>query len=549
MEEHPDSALSVLEGIDCGALNSKAERARYALLMSMALDKNYIDTTEFDVLQPAIDYYPDNGNPDEILKTYYYQGRIYQNQGDLNNALSYFAKAVESIPGSTDSLAIARALVAQGGLYRRYNDYRSYIQSYLSSYNIYKGRKCKNYESESLFHALDGAMILGDKSLTDSIFDLLSDSALVYKAINDELESYRLTYAVVFRSEQYIRELLEEQSKQNIDYDANGVLNLAFANCLIDEHERAKSLLAQVENWGGSYDTLKYQSIVVQYHYGLKEYKEALDTYMAYTHKCDSINEFKFNQKIESINERHALELKARQDQEHKDKVIWSWVGVCLVLGFGVLILLLLVRNHKAKKNLAMQRAREVEIANKSLELERGRLEVENKNLQLERDNKALMAENLANRVEALEEESENLKRLMQARELPPEVKQAMKVRIEMLNSFLASRISDNESYSEPYKEWIGELTANAQEFMDNNRLAFHALYPRFMQYLIDHGLTDEELNLVCLYAIGLKGKEVGAYTKKRSYANASSAIRKKLGIDQHQTNIGIYVRKMLEDL
>lgn len=83
MEERPDSALSVLKGIDTELVTSEAEKARYALLMSQALDKNYIDTTTFDVLQPAIDYYidKDKGTPDEKLKTLYYQGRIYQHTG------------------------------------------------------------------------------------------------------------------------------------------------------------------------------------------------------------------------------------------------------------------------------------------------------------------------------------------------------------------------------------------------------------------------------------------------------------------------------------
>jgi hypothetical protein len=80
MEAHPDSALTLLRGIEKSELGSKEEQARYALLMSMALDKNYIDTTSFDVLQPAIDYFLKNGDPTEKLRTYYYQGRIFQNK-------------------------------------------------------------------------------------------------------------------------------------------------------------------------------------------------------------------------------------------------------------------------------------------------------------------------------------------------------------------------------------------------------------------------------------------------------------------------------------
>lgn len=61
MNQHPDSALVILQGIDRSSLSSDKVKARYALLMSQALDKNYIDTTTFDILQPAIDYYTDKG--------------------------------------------------------------------------------------------------------------------------------------------------------------------------------------------------------------------------------------------------------------------------------------------------------------------------------------------------------------------------------------------------------------------------------------------------------------------------------------------------------
>ena len=71
MREHPDSAMSVLLSIDKNKLDNDEEKARHALLMSMALDKNYIDTTTFDVLRQAIDYYLKEGSPDDRLRTLY----------------------------------------------------------------------------------------------------------------------------------------------------------------------------------------------------------------------------------------------------------------------------------------------------------------------------------------------------------------------------------------------------------------------------------------------------------------------------------------------
>ena len=43
MTDPSDSSLVLLESINDGEIRSKANRARYALLYSQALDKNYID--------------------------------------------------------------------------------------------------------------------------------------------------------------------------------------------------------------------------------------------------------------------------------------------------------------------------------------------------------------------------------------------------------------------------------------------------------------------------------------------------------------------------
>lgn len=118
-----------------------------------------------------------------------------------------------------------------------------------------------------------------------------------------------------------------------------------------------------------------------------------------------------------------------------------------------------------------------------------------------------------------------------------------------MLNTLLAGYITDNNKYEQPYDSWVKELTENTQAFMNSNRLAFQASHPNFIKYFEAHDLTPDEINYLCLYAIGLHGKEVGSYLKKRSHVNLSSAIRKKLGLEKHDTNIGIYVRRLLKDL
>ena len=57
MIEHPDSALAIIKTIDTLSLKTRSMAARYALLHTMALDKNFIDTTDVSVIRPALEYY------------------------------------------------------------------------------------------------------------------------------------------------------------------------------------------------------------------------------------------------------------------------------------------------------------------------------------------------------------------------------------------------------------------------------------------------------------------------------------------------------------
>ena len=76
IQERPDSALHVLEGIDTLQLHSASLRAQYSLLYTMALDKNYIDTSDFRLILPALAYYENHGNANGKMLSDYYAGRL-----------------------------------------------------------------------------------------------------------------------------------------------------------------------------------------------------------------------------------------------------------------------------------------------------------------------------------------------------------------------------------------------------------------------------------------------------------------------------------------
>ena len=156
MNNKPDSALIILEKIPFSTVKGEEMSARYALLRSIALDKNYIDTTTFDVLQPAIDYYMKNGNADEKLRTYYYQGRIYQNMGDDDSAMQSFMKGRDLRQSATDSLLLAHTLVSLGILYLKQYKTKEFVNNNMAAAKLYGALGKKVFEIESYTNAIDG---------------------------------------------------------------------------------------------------------------------------------------------------------------------------------------------------------------------------------------------------------------------------------------------------------------------------------------------------------------------------------------------------------
>ena len=529
IETKPDSALILLRGIDKELLTSSEQRAHYAILMSMALDKNYIDTTNFDVLQPAIDYYLEHGTPDDKLRTYYYQGVIFRNKGDIYNALSSYIKASDSSKGGNDSLVLARAMVGQGVVYNELYDFDRYTDCYIEASKIYGKLMLRDKEFDCLINALNGTALSNNSAVGDSILNVLKRRRDLTGSQKRQLARLELIRDVESGTATHIdmEQLLGIIGDRPQNQDE--ALSLAYTYNRLGDNDKALRILETMKNSGVEYDTLRYLSGMVHIQESLGNYKEALDTFKKFAHFHDSITHRRFRQEIRLVEDKNKMERQASAEREHKTNIMWkSYTGIAFLI-VVITVLIAVIRNNKLKRE---------------------KTEAENKNLQLEKEKQRLEVENLTRRINALEAERDRLKELIdRQRELPDMVQNVIKERIEMLNSLIAGHITANEKYEKTYDNWVAEYTENAEKFMDSNRLAFQASHPEFIKYLEEKGLTVQEINYVCLYTMGLNGIEVGAYIKKGGHVNMSSAIRKKLGLSKHDSSISVYVTKLFRNL
>ena len=137
MNEHPDSALNLLKGIEQTELQTREHHARYALLYSQALDKNYIDLTSDSLINIAVDYYKDRDDIRAKFFSYYYLGRIYTNANNLTQATLAYMEAEQLVDELGDDYAAGLLYEQIGLIYRSYYDFPKSLQAYQQAIEHY----------------------------------------------------------------------------------------------------------------------------------------------------------------------------------------------------------------------------------------------------------------------------------------------------------------------------------------------------------------------------------------------------------------------------
>ena len=96
MDDSCEVALSILQdSIDTTTLATERDRAIYAVLLSQALDKNYIDITSDSIITPAMKYFADGDDPHYAMLSHYYYGKTLLNQNKLSDAIIACNKAAD----------------------------------------------------------------------------------------------------------------------------------------------------------------------------------------------------------------------------------------------------------------------------------------------------------------------------------------------------------------------------------------------------------------------------------------------------------------------
>ena len=516
MEVRPDSVLPILQEISLEELVGKEEKAKYALLLSMAMDKNYIDRTDFEVLQPAIDYYEDNGTATDKLRTHFYQGRIYQNAGNDDLAMESFVIALSKGATSEDTKTKARTCFAQFKINYSLYEWDNCIENLLKAAPLYKESGLNNYYIECISLIVNCYLLKKDYRAALPYIDECKQ--LIGTMSLPTLCTFYSSYIIYIQkcgTNDEIKDVVEEYRNtilaENIDW-----LTLSNAYIQLGQYEDALQSILQYKNSKNASEEIKYKALKSEIYEKLGRYKESLKAYKEYMVVSDSTTWAIMQQDTKFVEERHNLEMEKAKETEAKNKRTIA-ILVCVIALMGSLLIILVIR----------RRLQRVRVKNRQLESEKAHYEKMYLEVLSERN---ALNEMLAN--SAIKEATMEI----------------IKKRLGVLNTIIVSHLSEKGTDVKRANDELEKLIADRNDFIQSTRLTLEENYPHFFTYLHNKGLEEYEIDFCCLYAIGMKGKEVKAYTNLSRHYKDSSEVRQKLGLVESDTNLSNFLQKLLKN-
>ena len=520
MEQQPELALELLDSIDCETLSTRKAKARHALLYSMALDKNYIDVTNDSILSPAIKYYKNHGTADDKLLTYYYWGRIAMNAGDYENALKRFISAEQYVNDAHEHVAAARLYKAQMVIYQYSYESSMILEAAQEAASHYLSAKDTTRYINTLNDVVAGHLHRQDTAAArESLNEIKSYWSILTPRQVSNWYSAEL-FLNEFTGQLNAEEMITEYLAAVPDSSTVRWLSVANAHYYSGEYEKAIDALNEYSKY--EKPEAAYYLISGHTNAEIGNYLQAAHSYGQYIELTSEKNGALFESDINFIKERYEAQLRIS-----RNRFILIILALCAMLLFLTSI-------------LVMNRIKQVKLELRVIEAEKNaekiRHDEEMKKTKAEADKYADMYGNAL-------AEIENLNETLQNTALDHTVKMHIVERLNLLNKFIASNITPY--FSKDAANELKQLMNDKKHFIESTRISFLIEHPQFIHYLKKRGLSDSEIGYCCLYAMGLKGKDISSYMGNGHY-KLSSMIRKKLSLSEHDTNLDIYLRQIL---
>ena len=274
MNEYPDSALNLLKGIEQPELQTREHHARYALLYSQALDKNYIDLTSDSLINIAVDYYKDRDDVRAKFLSYYYLGRIYTNANNLTQATLAYMEAEQLVDELGDDYAAGLLYKQIGLVYKSYYDFPKSLQAHQQAIECFT-------KANKPIHKIQAQLTLSS----------------IYRNLNEKENSYKVLQNA----------LMESHNLNNQGLVKSCISNLILVCIDLEKWEEATQWYQEYQkNNGRDYPTIAFYGYIARLHAKNRNFEEAFmlldETWKKTKNLQDSITLYHAESQVHQMN-------------------------------------------------------------------------------------------------------------------------------------------------------------------------------------------------------------------------------------------------------
>lgn len=531
MDLCPDSALNLLKGIHDPEKLWGESQATYALLMTQAMDKNYMKFSSDSLIALALNYYTiTQTSPIMYAKALFYHGRVMLELDKEEEALKSFLAAKDVYERTKDHKMLALILEEIGMINRRqelFDDALSYFREALDTHirlkdslgiisvsqNIARVYLFKS-QWDSCFYYYNNALEIAVKKNLSEI-SILHELGILYRSMQELSEAERYFLAA------YEKETDEEKKYMEC-------LSLGYLYMQMGQTENARKYLKMSAKSSKAYTQISAFDCLYFLEKDIDNFEEAIVYHELADSITNAMEELNSRELIASLQKKYENE-KLQNDNLHM-KVRYTNFMLWGMIAFLIVVACMCYYYYKNRNNKKKIAEIESQIRENEEEIERYQQEIED--IQISKDQ--VLKENLM-----LEEN---------------------RTKVGELNGKIILLTMQNKTLSEHLKELGGELNVgtSSSSFIHAFRLLlaikegtlrgklsneerqklfslFDLMYWNYVTRLLERAptLTKHDLEICCFLKFGLTHEELSCifHTTSDSVTRAKGRLKGRLGV------------------
>lgn len=543
MDLCPDSALNLLKGIPEPEKLWGESQATYALLMTQAMDKNYMKFSSDSLIALALNYYTiTQTSPVMYAKALFYHGRVMLELDKEEEALKSFLAAKDVYERTKDHKMLALILEEIGMINRRQelfddalSNFRGALDTHIRlkdslgiisvSQNIARVYLFKSQWDSCSYYYNNALEIAVKKNLSE--ISILHELGILYRSMQELSEAERYFLAA------YEKETDEEKKYMEC-------LSLGYLYMQMGQTEDARKYLKMSAKSSKAYTLISAFDCLYFLEKDIDNFEEAIVYHELADSITNAMEELNSRDLIASLQKKYENE-KLQNDNLHM-KVRYTNFMLWGMIAFLIVVACMCYYYYKNRNNKKKIAEIESQIRENEEEIERYQQEIED--IQISKDQ--VLKENLM-----LEEN---------------------RTKVGELNGKIILLTMQNKTLSEHLKELGGELNVgtSSSSFIHAFRLLlaikegtlrgklsneerqklfslFDLMYWNYVTRLLERAptLTKHDLEICCFLKFGLTHEELSCifHTTSDSVTRAKGRLKGRLGVSP-QDNLDTFLKE-----